>query len=190
MKTKIFLSLFIFITLLTITACKKSLEIPKTGFEFARANDLHFYYIDGSGRDLLNLKNHPLLPVTFRDTACQPASPNLSDSLFYYFCGSSINYDSETKLYYFNTAILGKQGYETEESFIKVNDEDIDTLKAYFHYILGASGGEGIYAYVDKLYYNGILITAEKTVPGYANSFTHKKIFIMKENGITKITSE
>ena len=190
MKTKIFLSLFICITLCTINACKKTLEIPKTGYEFARGNDLRFYYIDGSNKDLLNLKNHPLLPVAFRDTACQPVAPNHSDSSFYSFCGCSINYDSESRFYYFNTAIFGKQGYETDEFYIKVTDEDVDTLKAYFHYTWGASGGDGIYAYVDKLYYNGILITTEKTVSGTANSFTHKKIFILKENGKTKITSE
>ncbi len=189
MKGKLYLIISISIMLFATVACHKSNEIPATGEPFYRANSLKFFFTDGTNKDLLNLRNNPILPVTFEYTFQAPALPGPADTMRYNYMGMEIKYDTETKMYAWNTGINGKSGIQTHEVYIAVNESDIDTLKAYFSYIMGDVIPNGPYAIVEKLYYNGILITEEKmNSESGIQEFTNKRIFIKKENGATKIS--
>ncbi len=186
MRTLLKFNIFIFSCLLLFSACEEEVLIPKTGEPFGRGNTIKFYFCDGAGNDLLNLRNNTILPVTFEDTINLPEPPTENDTLHYYYNGGVIKYDLETEKYYWRAVIYGKEGYTRHQFYVYISESDIDTIKAEFRYTTGAyDGGDGIYANIDKLSYNDVVIRRGENT---TSEFVPENIHITKENGNTTIS--
>jgi hypothetical protein len=171
---------------IALTSCNSD-EISKTGEPFARANQLQLYYGSDTKTDLLDLNNNTILPVTYEESYIPSTLPPITNSLRYDYEGGVIKYDSETKKYYWNTAITGKQGYQNNRIFVRISEKDTDTLDVKFKFTKGATGGSGNYAYIEKLYYNGTLILEENSKPGASIEY-NKRVYIQKKEKKTMIS--
>ena len=188
MRNYLKLEIIVFTLIMFFISCENESEIiPKTGEPFARGNTVKFYYSNGSGVDLLNLKNNVILPVSFEDTVPIVERPSLNDTLYYYYDGGVIKFDSELERYYWLTPIYGKQGYEKHQFYVKISETDIDTFDVEFSYTTEDIVGADFYAYIDKLFYNGTLIMQE-IVGDNGREYSNDKIFIQKDNGKTIIS--
>jgi len=167
--------------------CCDSDENSQTGEPFARANQLQLYYSNETNSDLLNLNNNTIFPITYEDSYIAPNLPPITDLLRYDYDGGVIKYDSEIKKYYWNTAITGKQGHQKNRIYIRISEKDTDTLDVKFKFTKGATGGNGNYAYINKLYYNGTLILEENSNPG-ALIENKKRVYIQKKEKKTLIS--
>ncbi|WP_264564943.1 hypothetical protein [Flavobacterium sp. N3904] len=106
----------------------------------------------------------------------------------YIYAGGVIEYNSEIKKYYWNTVITGKQGYQNNKIFVRISEKDTDTLEVKFKFKREAmNGGNGIYAYIEKLYYNGTLILEENSKPGASIEY-NKRVYIQKKEKKTLIS--
>ena len=181
-RTKLIIAFFC----IALTSCNSD-EITKTGEPFARANQLQLYYSSDTKTDLLDLTNNTILPVTYEESYIPSTLPPITNTLRYDYVGGVIKYDSETKKHYWNTAITGKQGYENNRIFVRISEKDTDTLDVKFKFTKGATGGDGNYAYIDKLFYNGTLILEENSNPGASIEY-NKRVYIQKKEKKTLIS--
>lgn len=172
---------------IALTSCNSD-EITKNGEPFARANQLQFYYSSDTNTDLLNLNNNSILPITYEKSYIPSTLPPIIDPLRYDYVGGVIKYNSEIKKYYWNTVITGKQGNQKNRIFVRISEKDADTLDVTFKFTKGAiDGGNGTYAYIDKLYYNGTLILKENSNPGAKIEY-NKRVYIQKKEKKTLIS--
>jgi hypothetical protein len=179
--------LIIFFFCIAITSCNSD-EISKTGEPFARANQLQLYYSSDTKTDLLDLTNNTILPVTYEESYIPSTLPPISNTLRYVYVGGVIEYNSEIKKYYWNTVITGKQGYQNNKIFVRISEKDTDTIDVKFKFKREAmNGGNGIYAYIEKLYYNGTLILEENSKPGASIEY-NKRVYIQKKEKKTMIS--
>ena len=179
----------LFLILMTTSSCDKQEEIPATGEPFGRANSLKFYFSNENSNDLLNLKDNPLLPVTYETNFSIPEQPSAIDTLQYYYCGEEIKFDTKSRYYYWNTTIPGKQGYRKNQFYVRLSEKDIDTMDVEFSFVRGKGlvGGD-VYAYIDKLYYNGKLIMEECQNCDYLYRYSHQQVLIHKLGDRTTIS--
>jgi hypothetical protein len=162
--------------------------VPVTGEPFGRATMLKFYFSSDTNSDLLNLNNNVLLPVSYENNFKIPNPPTSSNSLRYIYDGGDIQYDPNTNKYAWNTIIYGKKGYLTNKFYIRISETDTDTLDVNYKYSNGAIGGDGWYANIDKLYYNGTLILHESLDKNSVSTASHDKVFIKKIGKKTTIS--
>lgn len=154
-------------------------EILNTGEPFARAQTMRFYFRNETGEDLLDSMNdNSIRPVFF---------VNESDDTLFFPDRNQVDIKVDNGKYYWTTMIYGKEGYHDYQFYVKVTDSDIDTISAYFRYSLGADGGNGIYANIEKLYYNETLIRSDENTPC---EFAPQNIYITKETGKTIVGFE
>ena len=180
--------LLTFVSIIAKISCEEENEIPKTGEPFWRASNMKFYFINQSGEDLLSSENNEIRPIKFDFTLDIPEQETYMDSINYFSESSSISYNSEFEKYYWQTPINGKEGYLSHQFYVFISEGDIDTIRAEFRYTTGAyDGGDGIYANIDMLTYNGIIIRSGENT---STEFIPENIFILKENGKTTITFE
>lgn len=180
--------LFIAFFSITLTGCSSNEdEIPQTGEPFALANQLQLYFSSDTKTDLLDLTNNTILPVTYEELYIPSTLPPITNLLRYNYEGGVIEYDSETKKYYWNTVITGKQGYKNNRIFVRISEKDTDTIDVKFKFKREAmNGGNGIHAYIEKLHYNGTLIQEEIPIPG--NIKYNERVFIQKKGNKTMIS--
>lgn len=188
MKNYLKFSTIIFFFFILIASCEESEEIPKTGEPFARGTGIQFYYSNDQGEDLLDLRDNTILPVAFQDTFQLPEPPTDEDTIRYYYDGGKIIYDTEINRYFWNTFIYGRSGYVEHQFYVRLSENDIDTIDVEFSFTTDNVIGSDIYAYIDKLFYNGTLIRHEIQGENSGSEYTPEKIFIQKDNGKTIIT--
>jgi len=184
MKNFLLFILTFFSFLILLLSCEKENEIPKTSEPFARASNMKFYFRSTDCIDLLNTVNN-IRPIAFDFTIEIPAQATFEDSINYFYNNSFISYNSLLEKYYWQTPIYGKKGYIKHQFYVSISENDIDTLKAEFRYTTGADGGDGIYANIEKLSYNGIAIRHSENK---SSEFVPENIFITKQNGKTTIS--
>lgn len=180
------IKLFVTLVCIAMTSCNSD-EIPNNGEPFARANQLQLYYSSDTNSDLLDLNNNTILPITYEGSYIAPNLPPITDLQRYDYNGGVIKYDTEIQKYYWNTAITGKQGNPKNRIYVKISEIDTDTLDVKFKFTKGATGGNGNYAYIEKLYYNGTLILEENSNPGALIEYK-KRVFIQKKGNKTVIS--
>jgi len=154
--------------------------VPVTGEPFGRATMLKFYFSSDTNSDLLNLNNNVILPVSYENNFTVPSPPTSSNGLRYFYDGGDIQYDAKTDKYAWNTIIYGKMGYLTNKFYVRISETDTDTINVNYKYSYGAIGGDGWYANIDKLYYNGTLILHESQDVNSVTIASHDKVFIKK----------
>lgn len=173
-------SLFAAIFFLTLFGCGKeesAPEIPKSGEPFARALRMEYYFSNEFGDDLLIPQNEIVRPLTFE----------LRGDSLYFHGNSEIDLNPEKEKYYWNTVLYGRKGYRDFQFFVQISESDIDTLTVEYRYTTGATGGDGIYANIDKLYYNQTLI---RSMENTHVEFVPEEIHITKSNGRTLVSIE
>jgi len=170
------------------SSCIKDETAPVTGEPFGRANQLKFYFSSDTNPDLLNLNSNVILPVSYETSFIIPNPPTSSNNLRYVYDGGDIQYDPKTDKYTWNTIVYGKQGYLTNKFYVRISETDTDTINVNYKYSNGAIGGNGWYANIDKLYYNGILILHESLDENLVSTASHDKVFIKKVGKKTTIS--
>lgn len=170
------LGLIFSISLLTLFSCNKDneLDIPKTGEPFARAQNMKYYYSDESSNDLLNSENRIITPVTFE---------YLNDTIWYH--ENRTEYNDEIEKFYCMFYAWGRAGYVDHQYFVKLSENDTDTIDVKYRYSTGADGGNGFYSNIDKFYYNGILIRRGENT---SSEWVPENIYILKTKGKTSIS--
>ncbi|MDR6843531.1 hypothetical protein [Flavobacterium granuli] len=188
MKTTKLIFVIFCITCITLTSCSSNEdEIPQTGEPFWRANSLQFYYSNDTNTDLLDLNNNPIFPVTYEESYIPSDLPPITNPLRYNYKGGIIEYESKMQKYYWSTLIAGKQGYQNNRIFVRISEKDTDTIDVKFKFKREAmNGSNGIYAYIDKLYYNRTLILEENSKPD-ASIEHNKRVYIQKKGNKTVI---
>ena len=185
---KLIFSVLLFIGFFGSCSKDESETVPTTGEPFGRATMLKFYFSSDTNSDLLNLTNNVILPVSYEDSFTVPNSPTASNNVRYIYDGGDIRYDSEIQKYAWNTIIYGKKGYLTNKFYVRISETDTDTINVNYKYSNGAMGGDGWYANIDKLYYNGVLILQESLDKNSVTVSSHDKVFIKKTGKKTAIS--
>lgn len=188
MKT---LNLFIAFFCIILTSCSSSDEeeqSPETAEPFVRENQLQFYFSSPTNADLLNLNNNIILPIAYEGKYSPSNLPPKGNSFKYVYQGGTIEYDSAIDKYYWSTVITGKKGIKKNKIFVRISETDTDTLDVNFKFTKGEVAGPDIfYAYIEKLYYNDILIHEENSNKKLLIDPV-KRIFIKKNGNKTAIS--
>ncbi|WP_281635833.1 hypothetical protein [Flavobacterium marginilacus] len=188
MKT---LNIFIAFFCLTIISCSSSdneEQDPETAEPFVRENQLQFYFSSPANTDLLNLNNNIIVPIAYEGKYNPSTLPPKNNSKKYVYQGGTIEYDAAIDKYYWSTGITGKKGIKKNTIFVRITETDTDTLDVNFKFTKGeGSGADKFYAYIEKLYYNDILIHEENSNKKIEIDPV-KRIFIQKNGKKTLIS--
>lgn len=192
MKQLLFATIIIslFITGFSSCSTETDSDIPSKlipDSDFYRANNLKFYYLDNTGKDLINPKNESTLPVTLSKGESFPddlgSSYTSGNDYTYNRSWNTVSFDSEEGLYAFNTGILGIANKDTNRFYIVIKNQNVpDIIDTEFYITDKDVIGGKTYAFVKALYYNGKKV--------YSETDGHKwpgKIFIVKGNGKTTV---
>ena len=183
-------TLIILSLLILLNSCEKNQpETITDNSEFVRCNTIKFFFYKEDGKRLFDLKDTVNFPVSFVDSFIEPdtyinygASGVLYNNNF-----DEIGFDSKKNDYYWRTGIRGLTNIKQSRIYIKLIDNDIDTLSVDFRFVQDIADGIFSYAYINRLLYNDVLIRSGE---GKSNEFCPENIIIKKQGGKTVITTE
>jgi len=185
--------ILLFVVMSLLVSCEKEKStLPQEAHNqhgvFYRANSLKFYYIDENGNSLIDLNDTTSFPVTYIDTIELPVNYEQFGINGYIYNGNCdiVGNDGEIDKNYWETLIRGVYHQEEFHYYIKINENDIDTITAKFRFEEDvAYGVDGSYAYIDKLFYNSYLIMYDE---GLTSEYEPESVFVKKLEDKTLIS--
>ena len=158
------------------------------GGEAARANTVHFYYINEEGGSLIDKSLPATYPVPCADKETQIPVPEVGEFGYYYpanwgICQIGVD---EAGMPFFSCYFPIDESTDTYSFYVYSNDS-FDRFDLTYGYTNGAIGGDGWYAHVLSLKINGrhVYSDEEKRKAG-----TYCKVYLQKTGEDTRVWSE